>query len=308
MGPRRRTRKKKKKKKYLLVPNEDHEEIVGTQIAFSVREEEAAEEEEEETEEEQHAAITPATANRNKEKFRLHQMCADGDVRVHAWLRRNCAFQSNNNKKPHDCEEDGDDNDREERKSLVFVGEEVFASGTPAATGQTWPPPPVKEIFDSKTGRKLTPDLENAANDDGDDEENDKEKNEDVNGRDDNGNTPLAIASALSDREASASITEALLSNEHIDVFGFCDGDGFNAVHWACKIGNSKTLEILLTHEQSLVDFRADDLKCSTPAMVASKYAQLECLSVLKAFRCNINMRDIYGTQFYTSARVNSER
>ena len=285
---------------YLLVPNEDHEEIVGTQIAFSAREEEAAEEEEEETEEEQHAAITPATANRNKEKFRLHQMCADGDVRgVHAWLRRNCAFQSNKNKKPAIAKKMETTTITKKGKALSSSVKKFFASGTPAATGQTWPPPPVKEIFDSKTGRKLTPDLENAANDDGDDEENDKdndkEKNEDVNGRDDNGNTPLAIASALSDREASASITEALLSNEHIDVFGFCDGDGFNAVHWACKIGNSKTLEILLTHEQSLVDFRADDLKCSTPAMVASKYAQLECLSVLKAFRCNINMRDIYG-------------
>ena len=50
------------------------------------------------------------------------------------------------------------------------------------------------------------------------------------------------------------------------------------------------------THTRTIVSrFRADDLKCSTPAMVASKYAKLECLGVLKAFRCNINMRDIYG-------------
>ena len=138
--------------------------------------------------------------------------------------------------------------------------------------------------------------------DEGDDEDDDDdaakydEKECDGNVRDDNGNTPLAIASALSDEEVSVSITEALLRDERIDVFGFCDVDGYAAVHWACKIGNAKTLEMLLAHDQSLVDFRADDLKCSTPGMVASRYAQIECLSVLKAFRCDINLRDIYGT------------
>ena len=195
--------------------------------------------------------------------------------------------------------------DEKKNKKGVKSAKKFFASGTPADAmgGQTWPPPPVKEIFDAKTGRKLTPEEGKSGDDDeGDDEDDDAaaakndEKECDVNVRDDNGNTPLAIASALSDEEVSVSITEALLRDERIDVFGFCDVDGYAAVHWACKIGNAKTLEMLLAHDQSLVDFRADDLKCSTPAMVASRYAQIECLSVLKAFRCDINLRDIYGT------------
>ena len=77
------------------------------------QEEEAAEEEEE-TEEEQHAAITPATANRNKEKFRLHR--ARMEMFAAARVVARAAFNQWN--KVCDCEEDGDDNDREERKTL----------------------------------------------------------------------------------------------------------------------------------------------------------------------------------------------
>ena len=241
---------------------------------------------------------TPATAKRNKDKFRLHQMCAEGDaLGVNAWLLKSSASSSRRRHVKSIVDE--------KKKKGVKSAKKFFASGTPADAmgGQTWPPPPVKEIFDAKTGRKLTPeDGKSGDGDEGDDEEDDDaaakndEKECDVNVRDDNGNTPLAIASALSDEEVSVSITEALLRDERIDVFGFCDVDGYAAVHWACKIGNAKTLEMLLAHDQSLVDFRADDLKCSTPAMVASRYAQIECLSVLKAFRCDINLRDIYGT------------
>ena len=241
---------------------------------------------------------TPATAKRNKDKFRLHQMCAEGDaLGVNAWLLKSSASSSRRRHVKNIVDE--------KKKKGVKSAKKFFASGTPADAmgGQTWPPPPVKEIFDAKTGRKLTPEEGKSGDDDeGDDEDDDDaaakndEKECDVNVRDDNGNTPLAIASALSDEEVSVSITEALLRDERIDVFGFCDVDGYAAVHWACKIGNAKTLEMLLAHDQSLVDFRADDLKCSTPAMVASRYAQIECLSVLKAFRCDINLRDIYGT------------
>ena len=284
------------------------EEIVGTQVA-----EEEEEEEEDDDEDFQADAtmmITPATAKRNKQKFQLHQLCADGDVAgVMAWMRSSLRADAKKKKKKK-----SDDDTRTAKKSA----KKFFASGTPAATsggamtgGQTWPPPPVKEIFDAKTGRKLTPDpddvgvsgeggMKNEADDKDRNRNNEEEEEEeeecDVNVRDDNGNTPLAIASALSDEEASISITEALLGDESIDVFGFCDVDGYAAVHWACKIGNAKTLELLLAHEKSLVNFRADDLKCSTPAMIASKYAQFECLNVLKAFHCNINLRDIYGT------------
>jgi len=282
------------------------EEIVGTQVA-----EEEEEEEEDDDEDFQADAtmmITPATAKRNKQKFQLHQLCADGDVAgVLAWMRSSLRADAKKKKKKK-----SDDDTRTAKKSA----KKFFASGTPAATsggamtgGQTWPPPPVKEIFDAKTGRKLTPDpddvgvsgeggMKNEADDKDRNRNNEEEEEEecDVNVRDDNGNTPLAIASALSDEEASISITEALLGDESIDVFGFCDVDGYAAVHWACKIGNAKTLELLLAHEKSLVNFRADDLKCSTPAMIASKYAQFECLNVLKAFHCNINLRDIYGT------------
>ena len=241
---------------------------------------------------------TPATAKRNKDKFRLHQMCAEGDaLGVNAWLLKSSASSSRRRHVKNIVDE--------KKKKGVKSAKKFFASGTPADAmgGQTWPPPPVKEIFDAKTGRKLTPEEGKSGDDDeGDDEDDDDaaakndEKECDVNVRDDNGNTPLAIASALSDEEVSVSITEALLRDERIDVFGFCDVDGYAAVHWACKIGNAKTLEMLLAHDQSLVDFRADDLKCSTPGMVASRYAQIECLSVLKAFRCDINLRDIYGT------------
>ena len=283
------------------------EEIVGTQLG----EEEGEEEEEEEEEEEDFQAdatmmITPATAKRNKQKFQLHQLCADGDVAgVMAWMRSSLRADAKKKKKKRD-----DDTGTAKKSAKKF-----FASGTPAATsggamtgGQTWPPPPVKEIFDAKTGRKLTPDpddvgvsgeggMKNEADVKDRNRNNEEEEEEcDVNVRDDNGNTPLAIASALSDEEASISITEALLGDESIDVFGFCHVDGYAAVHWACKIGNAKTLELLLAHEKSLVNFRADDLKCSTPAMIASKYAQFDCLNVLKAFHCNINLRDIYGT------------
>ena len=282
------------------------EEIVGTQVA-----EEEEEEEEDDDEDFQADAtmmITPATAKRNKQKFQLHQLCADGDVAgVMAWMRSSLRADAKKKKKKK-----SDDDTRTAKKSA----KKFFASGTPAATsggamtgGQTWPPPPVKEIFDAKTGRKLTPDpddvgvsgeggMKNEADDKDRNRNNEEEEEEecDVNVRDDNGNTPLAIASALSDEEASISITEALLGDESIDVFGFCDVDGYAAVHWACKIGNAKTLELLLAHEKSLVNFRADDLKCSTPAMIASKYAQFDCLNVLKAFHCNINLRDIYGT------------
>ena len=242
---------------------------------------------------------TPATAKRNKDKFRLHQMCAEGDaLGVNAWLLKSSSSSSRRRHVKNIVDE-------KKKKKGVKSAKKFFASGTPADAmgGQTWPPPPVKEIFDAKTGRKLTPEEGKSGDDDeGDDEDDDDaaakndEKECDVNVRDDNGNTPLAIASALSDEEVSVSITEALLRDERIDVFGFCDVDGYAAVHWACKIGNAKTLEMLLAHDQSLVDFRADDLKCSTPAMVASRYAQIECLSVLKAFRCDINLRDIYGT------------
>jgi hypothetical protein len=242
---------------------------------------------------------TPATAKRNKDKFRLHQMCAEGDaLGVNAWLLKSSSSSSSRRRHVKTIVD-------EKKKKGVKSAKKFFASGTPADAmgGQTWPPPPVKEIFDAKTGRKLTPE-EGKSGDgdegDGEDDDDAAEKNDekecDVNVRDDNGNTPLAIASALSDEEVSVSITEALLRDERIDVFGFCDVDGYAAVHWACKIGNAKTLEMLLAHDQSLVDFRADDLKCSTPAMVASRYAQIECLSVLKAFRCDINLRDIYGT------------
>ena len=240
---------------------------------------------------------TPATAKRNKDKFRLHQMCAEGDaLGVNAWLKSSSSSSRRRHVKSIVDEK---------KKKGVKSAKKFFASGTPADAmgGQTWPPPPVKEIFDAKTGRKLTPEEGKSGNgDEGDDEGDDDdaakndEKECDVNVRDDNGNTPLAIASALSDEEVSVSITEALIRDERIDVFGFCDVDGYAAVHWACKIGNAKTLEMLLAHDQSLVDFRADDLKCSTPAMVASRYAQIECLSVLKVFRCDINLRDIYGT------------
>jgi hypothetical protein len=242
---------------------------------------------------------TPATAKRNKDKFRLHQMCAEGDaLGVNAWLLKSSSSSSRRRHVKNIVDE-------KKKKKGVKSAKKFFASGTPADAmgGQTWPPPPVKEIFDATTGRKLTPEEGKSGDgDEGDDEDDDDdaakydEKECDVNVRDDNGNTPLAIASALSDEEVSVSITEALLRDERIDVFGFCDVDGYAAVHWACKIGNAKTLEMLLAHDQSLVDFRADDLKCSTPAMVASRYAQIECLSVLKAFRCDINLRDIYGT------------
>ena len=283
---------------------EEDVEIVGTQVA----EEEEEEEEEEDFQADATMMITPATAKRNKQKFQLHQLCADGDVAgVMAWMRSSLRADAKKKKKKK-----RDDDTRTAKKSA----KKFFASGTPAATsggamtgGQTWPPPPVKEIFDAKTGRKLTPDpddvgvsgeggMKNEADDKDRNRNNEEEEEEecDVNVRDDNGNTPLAIASALSDEEASISITEALLGDESIDVFGFCDVDGYAAVHWACKIGNAKTLELLLAHEKSLVNFRADDLKCSTPAMIASKYAQFECLNVLKAFHCNINLRDIYGT------------
>jgi hypothetical protein len=242
---------------------------------------------------------TPATAKRNKDKFRLHQMCAEGDaLGVNAWLLKSSSSSSRRRHVKNIVDE-------KKKKKGVKSAKKFFASGTPADAmgGQTWPPPPVKEIFDAKTGRKLTPEEGKSGDgDEGGDEDDDDdaakydEKECVVNVRDDNGNTPLAIASALSDEEVSVSITEALLRDERIDVFGFCDVDGYAAVHWACKIGNAKTLEMLLAHDQSLVDFRADDLKCSTPAMVASRYAQIECLSVLKAFRCDINLRDIYGT------------
>jgi hypothetical protein len=225
-------------------------------------------------------------------------MCAEGDaLGVNAWLLKSSSSSSRRRHVKNIVDE--------KKKKGVKSAKKFFASGTPADAmgGQTWPPPPVKEIFDAKTGRKLTPeDGKSGDGDEGDDEDDDDdaakydEKECDVNVRDDNGNTPLAIASALSDEEVSVSITEALLRDERIDVFGFCDVDGYAAVHWACKIGNAKTLEMLLAHDQSLVDFRADDLKCSTPAMVASRYAQIECLSVLEAFRCDINLRDIYGT------------
>jgi len=287
------------------------EEIVGTQVGEEVEDDDEEEEEEEEDfQADATMMITPATAKRNKQKFQLHQLCADGDVAgVMAWMRSSLRADAKKKKKKK-----RDDDTRTAKKSA----KKFFASGTPAATsggamtgGQTWPPPPVKEIFDAKTGRKLTPDpddvgvsgeggMKNEADDKDRNRNNEEEEEEeeecDVNVRDDNGNTPLAIASALSDEEASISITEALLGDESIDVFGFCDVDGYAAVHWACKIGNAKTLELLLAHEKSLVNFRADDLKCSTPAMIASKYAQFECLNVLKAFHCNINLRDIYGT------------
>ena len=282
------------------------EEIVGTQVA---EEEEEDDDEEEDFQTGATMMITPATAKRNKHKFQLHQLCADGDVAgVLAWMRSSLRADAKKKKKKKKSDDD--------TRTAKMSAKKFFASGTPAATsggamtgGQTWPPPPVKEIFDAKTGRKLTPDpddvgvsgeggMKNEADDKDRNRNNEEQEEEecDVNVRDDNGNTPLAIASALSDEEASISITEALLGDESIDVFGFCDVDGYAAVHWACKIGNAKTLELLLAHEKSLVNFRADDLKCSTPAMIASKYAQFDCLNVLKAFHCNINLRDIYGT------------
>ena len=81
-------------------------------------------------------------------------------------VTKKLCFQSNNNKKPAIAKKMETTTIAKKGKTLSSSVKKFFASGTPAATGQTWLPP-VKEIFDSKTGRKLT-DLENAANDDGD--------------------------------------------------------------------------------------------------------------------------------------------
>ena len=232
---------------------------------------------------------TPATAKRSfSEKFRLHAMCADADVEaVSEWIRELGQARSFETAA-------ADAATLMTTTTTAVKATSFFASGTPATTKTTitpatkrfWPPPPVKEMFDQKTGRKLSPERE--------EEEEEEEEENAVNARDDNGNTPLAIAAALTDEKASSKITEMLLE-ANADVFGTCE-DGFSACHWACKIGNAQTLKVILSHSsRSAVDFRAEDESCSTAAMIAAKNSHHECLLVLKEFGCNANLRDFFG-------------
>ena len=124
-----------------------------------------------------------------------------------------------------------------------------------------------------------------------------------VDARNEHGNTALAVAAALPDASAAASIASALLAR---GASPLALSGGWSPAHWAAHQGNAEAIGVLCAWEGGrATDCRAADTG-DTPLMVAAASGRIECCERLVALGADVGAvnADGVGALRHAASRV----
>ena len=122
-----------------------------------------------------------------------------------------------------------------------------------------------------------------------------------MDARNEHGNTALAVAAALPDASAAASIASALLAR---GASPLALSGGWSPAHWAAHQGNAEAIGVLCAWEGGrATDCRAADTG-DTPLMVAAASGRIECCERLVALGADVGAVNADGVGALRHAAV----